>query len=265
MIASSTSLNSSFFTTYNRSGQGASLLRSEPVKRVVVTPTTGSSEEQKATDSVSLSAEGLEKSRQSQESPSTVPAVDEKTTPTQEAQDEQSANSSLALTPEEQQMVQQLKQRDMEVKTHEMAHLAVAGQYASGGASYTYQQGPDGRRYAIGGEVPIDLSAEKTPEETLAKMRTIKRAAMAPAEPSSADRSVAATATALESQARQEAQTQETEAAREQTTPDEADNSVAEAGESAETNEATESSATSGNTEETTAPPQTARAIDVVA
>ena len=162
-------------------------------------------------------------------------------------------------------MVQQLKQRDMEVKTHEMAHLAVAGQYASGGASYSYQQGPDGRRYAIGGEVPIDLSAEKTPEETIAKMRTIKRAAMAPAEPSSADRSVAATATTLENQARQEAQTQETEAAGEQTTPDEADNSVAEASESAETNEATQSSATSGNTEEATSPPQTARAIDVVA
>lgn len=267
MIASSTSLNSSFFTTYNRSGQGASLLRSEPVKRVVVTPTTGSSEEQKATDSVSLSAEGLEKSRQSQESQesqTTTPAADEKTTPANETKGNQSS-SSQALTPEEQQMVQELKSRDMEVKTHEMAHLAAAGQYASGGASYTYQQGPDGRRYAIGGEVPIDLSAEKTPEETLAKMRTIKRAAMAPAEPSSADRSVAATATALESQARQEAQTQETEAAREQTTPDEADNSVAEAGESAETNEATESSATSGNTEETTAPPQTARAIDVVA
>lgn len=265
MIAPSTSLNSSLFTTYNRSGQGTSLLRSEPVQRVVVTPATQNSEEQKATDSVSLSAEGLEKSRQSQESQSAAPADDEKTTPSKETQDEQSSTSSLALSSEEQQMVQELKQRDMEVKTHEMAHLAAAGQYASGGASYSYQQGPDGRRYAIGGEVPIDLSAEKTPEETIAKMRTIKRAAMAPAEPSSADRGVAATATALESQARQEAQTQQTEAAGEQTSPDEADNSVAEASESAETNDATKSSATSGNTEETTTPPQTARAIDVVA
>lgn len=266
MIAPSTSLNSSFFTTYNRSGQGTSLLRSEPVQRVVVTPVTKSNEEQKATDSVSLSAEGLEKSRQSQESQSTPPADEEQTTPANETQGKQSSsNSSLALTPEEQQVVQQLKQRDMEVKNHEMAHLAVAGQYARGGASYTYQQGPDGRRYAIGGEVPIDLSAERTPEETIAKMRTIKRAAMAPADPSSADRSVAATATALENSARQEVQTQETEAVREQTTPDEADNGTAEASESTERNEATKSSNPSGNTEETTAPPQIARAIDAVA
>lgn len=268
MIAPSTSLNSSLFTTYKRSGQGASLLRSEPVQRVVVTPTKGKSEEPKATDSVSLSAEGLEKSRQSQESQeslTTAPADEEKTAPAKEIQSKQASTSSLALTPEEQQMLQQLKQRDMEVKTHEMAHLAAAGQYASGGASYSYQQGPDGRRYAIGGEVPIDLSAEKTPEETLAKMRTIKRAAMAPAEPSSADRSVAATATALESQARQEAQTQETEAAREQTAPDEADNSVAETSESAETDEATTPSEPSVTTEESTSPPQTDRAIDVVA
>lgn len=262
MIAASTSLNSALFTTYNRSGQGASLLRSEPVQRVVVTPTPGSSEEQTATDSVSLSAEGLEKSRQSQERQPTVAADDEQTTPRSEAQDEQQSSSSLALTPEEEQMVQQLKQRDMEVKTHEMAHLAVAGQYASGGASYTYQQGPDGRRYAIGGEVPIDLSAEKTPEETLAKMRAIKRAAMAPAEPSSADRSVAATATALENQARQEAQTQETKAPDEQSVPDETDNAVAEATESTESDA---SSFFSGVTEAPTTPPPSTRAIDVVA
>lgn len=260
MITPSTSLNSAFFTTYNRSGQGNTMLRSEPVQRVVVTPATGSSEEQAATDNVSLSAEGLEKSRQSQpsqQSQSTTEADDEMTTPRQEGQDE--ASSSLSLTSEEQQMVQELKQRDMEVKAHEMAHLASAGQYASGGASYTYQQGPDGRRYAIGGEVPIDLSAEKTPEETIAKMRAIKRAAMAPAEPSSADRSVAATATAMENSARQEAQTQETEAAREQATPEAADNSVAASDESSTTSEP------SAISKETNTSPRSTRAIDVVA
>ncbi|MGE4560890.1 MAG: putative metalloprotease CJM1_0395 family protein, partial [Desulfobulbus sp.] len=110
--------------------------------------------------------------------------------------------------------------RDQEVKAHEMAHLATAGQYARGGASYTYQQGPDGRRYAIGGEVPIDLSEEKTPEETIQKMQTIKRAAMAPAEPSSTDRSVAANATAMESRARQEVQAEEADPSREQSATD---------------------------------------------
>lgn len=107
-------------------------------------------------------------------------------------------------------MVQQLKQRDREVRTHEMAHLASAGQYARGGPTYSYQQGPDGKRYAVGGEVPIDMSKEKTPEETLQKMQAIRRAALAPAEPSPTDRSVAASAAAMESQARRELQTEQT-------------------------------------------------------
>ncbi|MFH0783672.1 MAG: putative metalloprotease CJM1_0395 family protein [Pseudomonadota bacterium] len=99
----------------------------------------------------------------------------------------------------------ELKHRDTEVRIHEQAHLAAAGPYARGGPSFTYQQGPDGVRYAIGGEVDIDLSKEKTPETTISKMQTIKRAALAPASPSGADRSVAAEAGRIESQARQEA------------------------------------------------------------
>lgn len=106
-------------------------------------------------------------------------------------------------------MVQELRQRDQEVKTHEMAHLASAGQHARGGPTYTYQQGPDGRRYAVGGEVPIDISKEKTPEATLEKMRAVKRAALAPAEPSPADRSIAAAASALESEAHRELRIEE--------------------------------------------------------
>jgi hypothetical protein len=103
-------------------------------------------------------------------------------------------------------VVQQLKKRDREVRTHEQAHLSVAGRYAAGGASFSYQTGPDGTRYAIGGEVPIDLSAENTPEATIQKMETIKRAALAPVDPSSADRQIAAEATAKEIQAMQELQ-----------------------------------------------------------
>ena len=79
----------------------------------------------------------------------------------------------------------------------------VPDQYARGGPTYSFEQKSDGRRYAVGGEVPIDISAEKTPEETLQKMQAGKRIASAPAEPSPADRSIAA-ATALKSQAHQE-------------------------------------------------------------
>ncbi len=107
------------------------------------------------------------------------------------------------LDENEQAQLRELKARDMEVRAHEQAHMAVGGSYA-GAASYEYQQGPDGGRYAVGGEVSIDVSAETAPEDTIAKMLVVKAAAMAPAEPSPQDYSVAAQATQTESEARQE-------------------------------------------------------------
>ncbi len=109
------------------------------------------------------------------------------------------------LTQEEQKIVEQLKARDREVKAHERAHQAAAGGLARGGPSYTYTTGPDGKRYAVGGEVQIDTSpVPDNPEATIRKAQTIRRAATAPAEPSAQDRSVAAAASKMEAQARQE-------------------------------------------------------------
>ena len=55
--------------------------------------------------------------------------------------------------------------------------------------------GPDGNRYAIGGEVSIDVApVDGDPEATIAKMEIVKAAALAPAEPSAQDRKVAAIA-----------------------------------------------------------------------
>ncbi|MFW2588670.1 putative metalloprotease CJM1_0395 family protein [Sagittula sp. SSi028] len=108
---------------------------------------------------------------------------------------------SLTPTQAEQQMIKDLAARDREVRAHEQAHMAVGGAYA-GSASYTYQIGPDGKRYAIGGEVPIDVSpVAGDPEATIDKMQQVKAAALAPAEPSSADRKVAALADATRAQA----------------------------------------------------------------
>ena len=106
-------------------------------------------------------------------------------------------------------MVRELKQRDRQVRQHEMAHLAVSGGLAQGGPHYTYQRGPDGQNYAIGGHVNIDTSPGKTPEETLQKARTIQAAAMAPADPSGQDRAVAAKASQMAMQARLELNQQE--------------------------------------------------------
>ncbi|MFA9216700.1 MAG: putative metalloprotease CJM1_0395 family protein [Sphingomonadaceae bacterium] len=108
------------------------------------------------------------------------------------------------LTPEALTLISKLKNRDTEVRQHEQAHLAAAGGLAVSGAAYTYQRGPNGVDYAIGGEVQIDTAPGRTPEETIARAHTIQAAALAPAEPSGADRAVAAQASQLEQQARAE-------------------------------------------------------------
>ncbi|MEM9285354.1 MAG: putative metalloprotease CJM1_0395 family protein [Pseudomonadota bacterium] len=105
----------------------------------------------------------------------------------------QSPQTPGQLTEEEQRQVEELKARDREVRAHEQAHKTVGGRYA-GAISYDYQRGPDGRDYAVGGSVPIDVSPENDPEDTIAKMRVVIKAALAPAEPSAADRAVAAAA-----------------------------------------------------------------------
>jgi len=98
------------------------------------------------------------------------------------------------LTREEQQVVTQLRVRDVQVRAHEQAHLAAAGGYAASGASFQYQRGPDGRKYAVGGEVQIDVSSESDPAKTIRKMNVVRAAALAPADPSAQDRRVAARA-----------------------------------------------------------------------
>ncbi|PQO44313.1 putative metalloprotease CJM1_0395 family protein [Blastopirellula marina] len=122
------------------------------------------------------------------------------------ATDEAAASSGLQeLTPEEQEQVDQLKARDQEVRQHEQAHLGAAGGFAQGGPTFTYQQGPDGQRYAIGGEVQIDTSpVDGDPEATIQKARVIQAAAQAPAEPSAQDKAVAAAAAQLLQSAQQE-------------------------------------------------------------
>ncbi|MBQ3447873.1 MAG: hypothetical protein IJG37_09560, partial [Synergistaceae bacterium] len=99
--------------------------------------------------------------------------------------------------------VRELKQIQNEVIAHEAAHQAAAGEFG-GGVSYTYTQGPDGKNYITGGEVPIRMKEGATPEETLRNMQKVQAAANAPADPSGQDRQVAAKAAAIASKARGE-------------------------------------------------------------
>lgn len=108
-------------------------------------------------------------------------------------------------------VVRELKARDREVRQHEMAHQTAGGQY-TGSATYTYQRGPDGVLYAVGGEVSIDASPiPDDPEATLEKAQVVERAALAPAEPSPQDLKVAAEARAMGTQARSDLLRQELE------------------------------------------------------
>jgi hypothetical protein len=114
-------------------------------------------------------------------------------------------SSADDLTPDQKREVEKLKQRDQEVRAHEQAHIAASGGYAKGGATFQYQKGPDGKMYAVGGEVSIDTSpVRNNPQATIAKMETVKAAALAPADPSGQDRAVAAAAEQTEAQARRD-------------------------------------------------------------
>ncbi len=90
-------------------------------------------------------------------------------------------------------VVQELQAIDRKVRQHEMAHKVAGGPYA-GPPQFKFVRGPDGRLYAVAGEVKIDVSEEKNPEDTIRKMEQVIRAALAPADPSPQDRRVAAEA-----------------------------------------------------------------------
>ena len=125
------------------------------------------------------------------------------------AQDESAGKQDAKDRQQEQQEkqdaaeIEQLKARDQEVRVHEQAHASTGGQYA-GAPQYEYTTSPDNKRYVTDGEVSIDVSEEKTPEETLKKMEQVRAAALAPAEPSSQDLKVAAEASQKATEARSE-------------------------------------------------------------
>ena len=111
------------------------------------------------------------------------------------------------LSESQRREIQQLKARDQVVKAHESAHISAGHGLVSGGAQYSYQRGPDGVQYAIGGEVQIDVSkVAGDPQATLQKAQHIQAAALAPAQPSAQDRSVASKAAQMAIKARAEIQ-----------------------------------------------------------
>ncbi len=147
---------------------------------------TESSPTDRVTDSVAISAEARARAAREQTPESETESTAALGRPVNGAEAE--------FSEEERAQIDELEQRDAEVRRHEQAHKAAGGPYA-GAISYEYEEGPDGKRYAVGGSVPIDVSpVPGDPEATIAKMKVVRKAALAPAEPSGADRRIAATA-----------------------------------------------------------------------
>ncbi|PKO59442.1 MAG: hypothetical protein CVU19_13935 [Betaproteobacteria bacterium HGW-Betaproteobacteria-13] len=119
------------------------------------------------------------------------------------------APDEAALSEADQQALTQLEARDKQVRAHEQAHVSAGGELITSRASFTYQVGPDSKRYAVAGEVSIDTSPGSTPEETLERAARIRAAALAPADPSAQDRQVAAQADRMATEARQELNAQD--------------------------------------------------------
>jgi SprA-related family len=124
-------------------------------------------------------------------------------TSTEAAPDEADVTADAESSEGTDEMIAKLESRNLEVLAHEATHMSAAGAFIKGGASYTYQIGPDGKSYAIGGEVSIDMSpVPGNPRATITKMMAIRAAALSPSDPSGQDMSVAAAAAQIEANAR---------------------------------------------------------------
>lgn len=117
-------------------------------------------------------------------------------------EDKTAKSADTELTPEEKKRVAELKRIDAEVRAHEQARITVGRDLITSGPNYQYTYGPDGKQYAVAGEVGIDTSPEPEPQENIDKGQHIQATALAPIDPSPQDYSVAATGKSLEQQGR---------------------------------------------------------------
>lgn len=139
---------------------------------------------------VEQDARGLEKNESSNE------------TKNKQEQENSTTKDSTQLSNEEKAQLAELKAADSRVKAHEAAHQS--GPAASGGASFTYKKGPDGVMYAVGGEVPVRIETGLTPQESIMNLQGVIATALAPADPSPQDISIASKARVMLMKAQQE-------------------------------------------------------------
>lgn len=208
-------------STLSVSFSSAAQLRAKNLSRIAVAAVevTASPSDNESTQKASVTISGVDSGKASgdhsegdghghgataESAATNVGEIGEKKKSSEAADHGHHGDPQKALSEAELKEVQELSARDMEVRAHEQAHKSAAGSHG-GAISLSFRNGPDGKRYAVEGEVPVDMSAVKgDPQATVAKMEQIHRAALAPAQPSSADRRVAARAAQKASKARQE-------------------------------------------------------------
>ncbi len=115
------------------------------------------------------------------------------------------AAADAQADPQNAALTEKLRQRDAHVRAHEMAHIMAAGGQAQGMPHYTYQTGPDGRAYAVGGSVNISVTGTGDPEHDANQAKIAQRAATAVGDPSARDSLTAAQAGAMAQNAKQRA------------------------------------------------------------
>lgn len=135
-----------------------------------------------------------------------------KTQTTETSKSKNASDPASKISPEDEQSIEKLQQNDITVKNHERQHVASAGGYVKSGPVYEYTTGPDNKRYAVSGHVSLDMSqVPNDPEATIRKAQVIKKAALAPADPSGADRAVASAAVKMELKASEQLRSEKIE------------------------------------------------------
>ncbi len=97
--------------------------------------------------------------------------------------------------------LQRIKNIDRNVRLHENSHASADGVQTIGTARYKYAEGPDGKLYAVGGEVTVAVQSSGKPEDNLRAARALRSSALSSDNPSPADFAAAADAGQIEIEA----------------------------------------------------------------
>lgn len=84
-----------------------------------------------------------------------------------------------------QRVLEKFKNTDAKIRSHEQIHASIG--HTTTPISYTYQEGPDGKMYAVGGHVRLDTSIPDDPKAAQFKLDQIRKSASAPVDSSGAD------------------------------------------------------------------------------